>query len=172
MAYYQWVSDWQWQTGYEWAPVQAHVSLSHLLSEEQNGLASASSTLTLSHTLSQVQDRLRVVSRALQLPHSLFQSQSAQSATVMGYMARCLSQKTPDYDATLPALPVASFSEEVVVTTNIMETDSGSEERVQIAQPDFRVTLNLPRLKRSQLEELIEFYTNETKANGKMRSFK
>jgi len=151
---------------------QSQITLSHSLSQTQSGLAQAQSQITLSHSLSQTQSGLAQAVGQVILSHSLSQSQSAVYAALMGYMAKSLSQKTPDYDATLPNLPIASFSESVTVTTNILEVDSGDEERIQIAQPDFRVTLNLSKLTKSQIEELIEFYTNETKANGKMRSFK
>jgi len=154
------------------AQSQSQVGLSHSLSQAQSGLAQAKSQISLSHSLSQLQSSIKLVQRQIGLSHSLSQSQTALSYALAGYMASYLSQKTPDYDAFLPNLPVSSFSESVTVTTNILEVDSGDEERIQISQPDFRVTLNLSKLTRSQIEELIEFYTNETKANGKMRSFK
>jgi len=160
------------QSGVSSAQAQSQTNLSHFLGQEQNGGLLVSQSLSLAHALSQTQTGAKAVPVSLQLSHYLSQSQSALSAVLMGYMASALSQKTPDYDAFLPNLPIASFSESISITTNILEVDSGDEERVQIAQPDFRVTLNLPKLKKSQLEELIEFYTNETKANGKMRSFK
>jgi len=160
------------QSGVGSAQAQSQTNLSHSLGQEQNGGLLISQSLSLAHALSQTQTGTKAIPVSLQLSHCLSQSQSALSAVLMGYMASALSQKTPDYDAFLPNLPIASFSESISITTNILEVDSGDEERVQVAQPDFRVTLNLPKLKKNQLEELIEFYTNETKANGKMRSFK
>jgi len=91
---------------------------------------------------------------------------------IEGKMAGYLAYKTPDYDANFPDIPISSYSEIVNIATRVIEDDSGDEERVTTSLPDFRVILNLPRLKKDQLETLIDFYTSETKAKGKLRSFK
>ena len=90
----------------------------------------------------------------------------------MSKMADYLTYKTPDYDGFFPDIPVSSLSESVVILTNVIETDSGSEERVGLSLPYFKVTLNLPKLKKDQLDSLVDFYTNQNRANGKLNSFK
>ena len=91
---------------------------------------------------------------------------------IEGTMADYLPYKTPDHDGVFPNIPIESFSENIAASSNVVETDDGDEERISLSLPDFRVTLNLPKLKKDQLESLIDFYVDETKANGKLRSFK
>jgi len=94
-----------------------------------------------------------------------------QWLSISGKMADYLPYKEPDYDAEFP-LSAAKLSDSVDTLCKVTETDDGDEERVSMSLPDFRVTLHLPRLTKNQLESLIDFYINETKANGKLRSFK